>query len=120
MVDLPAIDPYQQYINYLEDVVIFNLKQELTSSLTSPDPTSTNDDDRPVTVPIVVKTNTSCEDEFCCCPCHEKDTLHQQLHPHRLIQLHLHRLIQLHPSTPALRHSSGSMMSGFSGYYSYN
>jgi hypothetical protein len=41
----PAIDPYQQYINYLEVVVIFNLRQELASALASPDPTSTNDDD---------------------------------------------------------------------------
>jgi hypothetical protein len=41
----PAIHPYQEYINYLEDVVIFNLRQELASSLASPDPTSTNGDD---------------------------------------------------------------------------
>jgi hypothetical protein len=25
-VDAPAIDPYQQYIDYLEDVIIYNLK----------------------------------------------------------------------------------------------
>jgi hypothetical protein len=71
-VDPPAIHPYQEYINYLEDVVIFNLRQELASILTSPDPTSTNGDDGPVTGPMVVKTNTSCEDEYCCCPCHEE------------------------------------------------
>jgi hypothetical protein len=65
-VDPPAIDPYQQYINFLEDVVIFNLGQELTSALASPDPTSTNNDDGPVTRPMVVKMNTGCEDEFCC------------------------------------------------------
>jgi hypothetical protein len=70
-VDPPAIHPYQEYINYLEDVVIFNLRQELTSALASPDLTSTNDDDGPVTGPMVVKTNTD-EDEYCCCPCHEK------------------------------------------------
>jgi hypothetical protein len=29
-VDPPAIDPYQQYIDYLEDVVIYNLKRELS------------------------------------------------------------------------------------------
>jgi hypothetical protein len=58
----PAIDPYQQYINYLEDVVIFNLRQGLASALASPNPTSTNDDDGPMTGPIVVKTNTGCED----------------------------------------------------------
>jgi hypothetical protein len=81
-VDPPAIDPYQQYINYLEDVVIFNLRQELVLAFASPDPTSTNDDDGPMTRPMVVKTNTGCEDEFFCCPCHEKRTTHlQQLHP---------------------------------------
>jgi hypothetical protein len=36
-VDPPVIDLYQQYINYLEDDVIFNLRQELTSILASPD-----------------------------------------------------------------------------------
>jgi hypothetical protein len=39
-VDPPAIHPYQEYINYLEDVVTFNLRQELSSALASPDPTS--------------------------------------------------------------------------------
>jgi hypothetical protein len=71
-VDPPAIHPYQEYINYLEDVVIFNLRQEFASALASPDPTSTNGDDEPVTGPMVVKTNTGCEDEYYCCPCHEK------------------------------------------------
>jgi hypothetical protein len=70
-VDPPAIHPYQEYINYLEDVVIFNLRQELASALASLDPTSTNDE-RPVTGLMVVKTNTGCEDEYYCCPCHEK------------------------------------------------
>jgi hypothetical protein len=72
-VDPLAIHPYQEYINYLEDVVIFNLRQELASALASPNPTSTNGEDRPVTSPMVLKTNTGCEDEYCCCPCHEKD-----------------------------------------------
>jgi hypothetical protein len=72
-VDPPAIHPYQEYINYLEDVVIFNLRQKLASALVSPNPTSTNGEDRPVTGPMVLKTNTGCEDEYCCCPCHEKD-----------------------------------------------
>jgi hypothetical protein len=52
-------------------VVIFN-RQELASALASPEPTSTNGGDGPVTGPMVVKTNTGCEDEYCCCPCHEK------------------------------------------------
>jgi hypothetical protein len=30
-----AIDPYQQYIDYLEDVVIYNLKRELSEALAS-------------------------------------------------------------------------------------
>jgi hypothetical protein len=62
-VDPRAIYPYQEYINNLEDVVIFNLRQELASALASPDP---NDDDGPMTGPMVVKTNTGCEDEYCC------------------------------------------------------
>jgi hypothetical protein len=37
----------------LEDVVIFNLRQELTSASASPDPTSTNDNDGSVTGPMV-------------------------------------------------------------------
>jgi hypothetical protein len=63
-VDPLVIDPYQQYINYLEDVIIFNLRQKLASALASSNPTSTNDDDGPVTGPMVVKTNTGCENEF--------------------------------------------------------
>jgi hypothetical protein len=54
-------------INYLEDVVIFNMRQELASALASPDPTSTNGDDGPVTGPMVVKANTGCNTlEFAC------------------------------------------------------
>jgi hypothetical protein len=113
-VDPPAIHPYQEYINYLEDVVIFNLRQELTSALASLDPTSTNDDDGPVTGRMVVKTNTDCEDEYCCCPCHEKKDNTPPTTP------------PSDPTPPPTRYympsqqSSGSMMSGFSGYYSYN
>jgi hypothetical protein len=47
-VDPPAIHTYHEYINYLEDVVIFNLRQEFASPLASPDPTSTNCNDEPV------------------------------------------------------------------------
>jgi hypothetical protein len=116
-VDPPAIHPYQEYINYLEDVVIFNLRQELKSALASPDPTSTNGDDGSVTGPMVVKTNTDCEDEYCCCPCHEKKDNTPPATP---------------PSPPSdptpppsgyympSQHSGGSMMSGFSEYYSHN
>jgi hypothetical protein len=71
-VDPSAIHPYQEYINYLEDIVIFNLRQELVSALASPDPTSTNSDDGPVTGPMVVNMNTGCDDEYCCYSCHEK------------------------------------------------
>jgi hypothetical protein len=94
---------YQEYINYLEDVVIFNLRQELTSALASPDPTSTNGDDGPVTRPMVVKTNTSYEDEYCCCPCHEKKNNTPPATPprHHLIQLHPRRGTTCPPSTLA-------------------
>jgi hypothetical protein len=115
--DPPAIHPYQKYINYLEDVVIFNLRQELVSALASSDLTSTNDDNRPVTGPMVVKTNTGCEDEYCCCPCHEKKDNALPAPPPPPPS---------DPTPPLLgyyipsQHSGGSMMSGFSGYYSYN
>jgi hypothetical protein len=115
-VDPPAIDPYQQYINYLEDVVIFNLRQELASALASPVLTSTNDNDGPVSGPMVVKMSTGCEDEFCCCPCHEKDNTPPATPPPPLSD----------PTPPPSgyympsQHSGRSMMSGFSGYYSYN
>jgi hypothetical protein len=76
--------------------------------MASPDPTSTNDEDGPVTGPMVVKTNTVCEDEYCCCPCHEKEDNTPLATPH--------------PSGYCMlsQHFGGSMMSGFSGYYSYN
>jgi hypothetical protein len=63
---------------------------------------------------MVVKTNTGCEDEYCCCPCHEKKDNTPPATP---------------PSDPTppptgyympSQQSGGSMMSGFSGYYSYN
>jgi hypothetical protein len=110
----PTIHSYQGYINYLEDVVIFNLKQELALALASPDSTSTNGDDGPVNGPMVVKTNIGCEDEYCCCSCHEKKDNTPQATP---------------PSDPTppptgyympSQQSGGSLMSGFSGHYSYN
>jgi hypothetical protein len=60
-VDPPAIDPYQQYIDYLEDVVIHNLKRELSEALTSPDPLSSAGEDR------------CCKCSTCTCECHKKD-----------------------------------------------
>jgi hypothetical protein len=37
---------YQQYIDYLEDVVIYNLKRVLSEALASPDPSSSAGEDR--------------------------------------------------------------------------
>jgi hypothetical protein len=37
-VDPLAIHPYPEYVDYLEDVVIYNLKRELSEALASPDP----------------------------------------------------------------------------------
>jgi hypothetical protein len=34
-VDPPAIHPYQEYIDYLEDVIIYNLQQELLEASNS-------------------------------------------------------------------------------------
>jgi hypothetical protein len=34
------IDPYQEYIDYLEYVVIYNLKRQLSEALASPNPSS--------------------------------------------------------------------------------
>jgi hypothetical protein len=112
----PAIHTYQEYINYLEDVVIFNLRQELASALASLDLTSTNDDDGLVTGPMVVKTNTVCEDEYCC-SCHEKKDNTPPITP---------RPPPSDPTPPPSgyympsQHFGGSMISGFSMYYSYN
>jgi hypothetical protein len=60
-VDPQAIDLYQQYINYLEDVVIYKLKRELSEALASPDPLSSVGEDR------CRKCST------CTCECHKKD-----------------------------------------------
>jgi hypothetical protein len=59
-VDPPAIDPYQQYIDYLEDIVIYNLKRELSEALASPDPSSSAGDDQ------------CCKCSTCTCECHNK------------------------------------------------
>jgi hypothetical protein len=78
-VDPPAIHPYQQYIDYLEDVVIYNLKRELSEALASPDPSSSAGED------WCWKCLT------CTCECHEKDwspCLHH-LHPH-VVHVHPH------------------------------
>jgi hypothetical protein len=60
-VDPPAIDPYQQYIDYLEGVVIYNLKRELSEPLASPDPSSSAGEDR------------CCKCLTCTFECHKKD-----------------------------------------------
>jgi hypothetical protein len=36
-VDPPAIDPYQNYTNYLHDIAIYNLQRRLDEALASPD-----------------------------------------------------------------------------------
>ena len=104
----PAIEPYQKYIDYLEDVVIYNLKQELTQALARPDPPS-NEDDEPVVGPMVVKTNIGCEDGYCTCPCHKKknDTPPPSPPPPALTEFGYYM---------ASQHSEGSM---FSGQFSY-
>jgi hypothetical protein len=82
--------------------------------LASPDPTSTNGGDGPVTRPIVVKMNTGCEDEYCYCSCHEKKDNTPPATP------------PPDPTPPPMgyympsQQSGGSMMSGFFRYYSYN
>jgi hypothetical protein len=44
-VDPPAIGPYQEYIDYLEEVFIYNLNWRLSEALASPDPSSSAGDD---------------------------------------------------------------------------
>jgi hypothetical protein len=93
-VDPPAIDPYQQYIDYLEDVVIYNLKWELSEALASPDPSSSVGEDR------------CCKCSTCTCECHKKDWSPLPLPP---------------PPPPgyymSLQHSGDSMLSR---QFSYN
>jgi hypothetical protein len=93
-VDPPAINPYQQYIMYLEDVVIYNLKRELLEALASPDPSSNAGEDR------CYKYST------CTCECHKKDWSPLPSPP---------------PPPPGYympsQHSGGSMLSG---QFSYN
>jgi hypothetical protein len=38
----PAIDPYQDYINYLHDNIMYNLKRRLDEALASPDRPANN------------------------------------------------------------------------------
>jgi hypothetical protein len=59
-VDPPAIGPYQEYIDYLEDVVIYNLKRQLSEAMASPDPSSSAGDDQ------------CCKCSTCTCECHKK------------------------------------------------
>jgi hypothetical protein len=56
-VDPPAIDPYQDYINYLHDIVIYNLQRRLDETLAS--------SDRPAD-------NQCCPCATCTCECHAK------------------------------------------------
>ena len=104
----PVIGPYQKYIDYLEDVVIYNLKQELAQALARPDPPSSKDDG-PVVGPMVVKTNTGCDDEYCTCPCHEKkdDTPPPSPPPPPPTEFGYYM---------ASQHSGGSMLSGKFSY----
>jgi hypothetical protein len=93
-VDPPAIDPYQQYIDYLEDVIIYNLNRELSEALASPDPSSSAGEDR------------CCKCSTCTCECHRKDWSPLPSPP---------------PPPPGYympsQHSDGSMLSGL---FSYN
>jgi len=82
-VDPPAIDPYQTYIAYLEDV-IDKLKQELAKALVLADRLSSEDDGEPKSASpssMVFKTNTGCVDEWCC-PCHEEKKKTPPATPH--------------------------------------
>jgi hypothetical protein len=77
-VDPPAIDPYQLYINYLEDIVIYNLKRELSEALASPDPSSSPGDDRCYTC------------STCTYECHKKNNPLRKIGPLHLHHLHPH------------------------------
>jgi hypothetical protein len=93
-VDPPAIDPYQQYIDYLRDVVIYNLKRELSEAMASPDPLSSAGEDQ------------CCKCSTYTCECHKKDWSPLASPP---------------PPPPGYympsQHSGGSMLSG---QFSYN
>jgi hypothetical protein len=58
----PANNPYRQYIDYLKDVVIDNVKRDLSEALTSPDLSSSVGDDR------------CCKCSTCTCECHKKNS----------------------------------------------
>jgi hypothetical protein len=88
-VDPPAIDTYQQYIDYLEDVVICNLKRELSKALASPDPSSSAGEDW------------CCKCSTCTCEYHKKDWSPLPSPPPPPPGYHM-------PS----QHSGGSMLSG--------
>jgi hypothetical protein len=60
-VDPPAIEPYQRYIDYLEDLVIYNMKQELKDALASPNPPSSTSD------------SSCCTCSTYTCECHKKN-----------------------------------------------
>jgi hypothetical protein len=64
-----AISVYKKYIDYLENVVVYYLKEELIRTLDRPDPPY-NEDDRPVVRPMVFRTNTGCQDEYYITPAH--------------------------------------------------
>jgi hypothetical protein len=110
---LRYIESYQNYINYLEDIAIYNFKWELGEALACLDPPS-SEDDGPVTGPMVFKTDTSCEDEYCTYRCHEKKntTLHQLLHPHHLHPISTPAWVRVLHALPTLQHSGGSLFSG--------
>jgi hypothetical protein len=70
-----SLRPYQEYIDYLEDVVIYNLKRELSEELASPDSSSSAGD------------NQCCKCSTCTCGCHKKITPPRNIGP---LHLHLH------------------------------
>jgi hypothetical protein len=94
-VDPPAID--QQYIDYLEDAVIYNLKRELSEALASPDPSSSAGDDR------------CCKCLTCTCECHKRTTPLRKIGPLHLHHLHPHLgTTTCRRNTPAALCSPGS------------
>ena len=109
-VDPAAIDPYQTYIAYLENV-IDKQKHELSEALATKE-----DDGEPKLAspsPMVFKMNTGCQDEWWCCPCHEEKKKSPPATPSPPPSPL--------PPPPAeyympSQHSGGSM---FSGQYSY-